>query len=350
MDNILDYSLKDLEQWFSRSGKRDFRARQVWQWLWAKQVRDFDSMSNVSRELRNELSRDFSIDWPAVDLVQTSSDGVVKFLLRLSDQEKIETVLIPEKNHYTLCISTQVGCAMGCTFCSTGRMGFTRNLSPAEICGQILTARDYLARTDNPLALRNIVVMGMGEPLLNLPNLLAGLEVMVHPLGLDFSPRRVTVSTVGLAKGLDELGRSENCSLAVSLHAPTQELREKIMPKAARLHIFDLIDILNNYPLKSRQRLTFEYILIKDVNDRPEHARQLVKLLSRYKGKKPKINLIAYNPPRSQLNPFGYKAPGPDRILAFEKILWAKDMTVILRKSKGADIDAACGQLKAERA
>jgi 23S rRNA (adenine2503-C2)-methyltransferase len=230
---------------------------------------------------------------------------------------------------------------MACTFCRTGQMGLTRNLTHGEILGQILVARHYLASIGAALKLRNLVFMGMGEPLLNYDNLLSALESLHHPQGLDFSCRRVTVSTVGIVPGILEFGRAGLGSLAVSLHAPDQELREKIMPKAAKaLPLPRLMEVLKQFPLKARENITFEYVLLGGVNDSPEQARDLVRLLSHVKGK---VNLIAFN----ESPGLPYQAPSPERVEIFQKILWDKGLTVTLRKSKGRDIFAACGQLLA---
>jgi 23S rRNA (adenine2503-C2)-methyltransferase len=265
----------------------------------------------------------------------------VKFLLTLADGEAVECVLIPEKDHYTACLSTQVGCAMGCGFCATGHMGFRRNMTSGEMLGQVFVARRHLLDKGEPLLLRNLVFMGMGEPLLNYDHLVQALEALHHPQGLDFSSRRITVSTAGLERHLLDLGRSGLCSLAVSLHAPTQALRERLMPGAAKLELSRLMELLREYPIKPRERLTFEYLLLDGVNDSLEDARELVRLLSRVKAK---VNLIVYNAAPG----LPYRPPSPERVFAFQEALKAKGLTATLRKSKGADIAAACGQLRAE--
>jgi 23S rRNA (adenine2503-C2)-methyltransferase len=347
MKDILNMTLPELTQWMVEDlGEPKFRAVQVWQWLWGKLARDFDSMTNVSKNTRNRLAQEAEIVWPEVQRVQQSQDGTTKLLLRLRDGALVETVLIPSENReggirLTQCLSTQVGCAMGCTFCSTGTMGFERNMSMAEIMGQVLVAREYLddRRLDHP-KLRNLVFMGMGEPLLNVREMMRVLESLNDDNGMNFSPRRITVSTCGIEKGLKELSDSGLAYLAVSLHAPTQELRARIMPKAARWPLPDLMRALESYTLKARERITFEYLLLGGVNDGIEQAKELVRLISRVKGK---LNLIVYNPSATDI----YQAPTPERILAFEQYLWKHNVTAIIRKSKGQDIDAACGQLKA---
>ena len=399
MTDILDLTYGELERFLTEEmHERPFRAKQLWQWLWQKGVTDFESMTDVSKNTRAELAKRAYIRWPEIAQTQVSTDGTTKFLLRLADGALVETVLIPgARGRLTQCLSCQVGCAMGCTFCSTGAMGFERNMTMAEILGQVLVARRYLdelARRGLPMpgaenladspedlfgaqemdqedgdwddggetspesggsaaqnapapgrggrdALRNLVFMGMGEPLLNLPNVMRALETLNSGTGLNFSPRRITVSTCGLREGLKELGDSGLAYLAVSLHAPTQELREKIMPKAARWPLDKFMEALSAYPLKTRERLTFEYLLLGGVNDGVEHAKALARLMSRVRGK---LNLIIYNP----ADGMPYMKPTPERILAFEQYLWSKNITAIIRKSKGQDIKAACGQLKAQ--
>ncbi len=347
MIDILNLTLPELQAFMEGMGEPKFRALQVWQWLWQKLARDFDSMSNVSKATRAKLAEVAFIGWPTVTTVEKSKDGTVKFLLALADGSQVETVLIPSKSRLgvgrlTQCLSSQVGCAMGCTFCSTGTMGFERNMTHAEILGQVLVAREYLedTRPEHP-KVRNLVFMGMGEPLLNLKEMMRSLESLNDDHGLNFSPRRITVSTCGIEKGLKELGESGLAFLAISLHAPDQELRAQIMPKAARWPLQDLMNALASYPLKTRERVTFEYLLLGGVNDSAEHAKALVKLVSKVKGK---LNLIVYNAAEGA----PYKAPTPQQVLAFEKILWDRNVTATIRKSKGQDIKAACGQLKAE--
>lgn len=349
MIDILNFTYPELEVFMTGElGEPRFRAVQAWQWLWGKMARSFDAMTNVSRDTRARLAERAYIRWPEVAAVEKSRDGVVKFLLRLADGALVETVLIPSESRggtarITQCLSCQVGCAMGCTFCGTGHMGFERNMTHAEILGQVLVAREHLGdvRLDRPV-LRNLVFMGMGEPLLNLEQVLRALRSLNDGNGLNFSPRRITVSTCGVEKGLRELGDSGLAYLAVSLHAPNQELRERIMPRAARWPLNDLMAALESYPLKTRERITLEYLLLGGLNDGPEHARELARLASRVKGK---LNLIVYNPAEGS----SYAAPSEERVLAFERLLWDRRVTAIVRKSKGQDINAACGQLKAAR-
>ncbi|SHN50076.1 23S rRNA (adenine(2503)-C(2))-methyltransferase RlmN [Desulfovibrio litoralis] len=347
MTNLLNLSQQELTEYMQSLGEPPFRAKQVWEWLWQKGVNDFDAMTNVSKETRKRLSESASIILPTLELLKESSDGTKKLLLQLEDGALIETVLIPSSSQkgeerMTQCISVQVGCAMGCTFCSTGQMGFKRNLTMSEILGQLLFARKLLGdnQPSRPI-IRNLVFMGMGEPLLNFKELMRSLHTLNNQAGLAFSPRRITVSTCGIEKGLLELGESGLAFLAISLHASNQALRAKIMPKAARWSLDDLMNALERYPLKARERLTFEYLLLGNVNDSLDDAKALARLMARVKGK---LNLIVYNP----VEGLPYKAPSSERVLAFEQYLWSKGLTAIIRKSKGQDIKAACGQLRAE--
>ncbi|MFT4302385.1 MAG: 23S rRNA (adenine(2503)-C(2))-methyltransferase RlmN, partial [Desulfovibrio sp.] len=274
MINLLNLTLPELEAWTQAElGEPKFRAMQIWQWIWQRMARDFDIMTNISRPCRERMAAKACIIWPEVTAVEESQDGTTKFLLRLEDGAQVETVLIPSDSRegvrrWTQCLSCQVGCAMGCTFCSTGEMGFERNMTMAEILGQILVAREHLGdtRLHWPM-LRNIVFMGMGEPLLNFNEIMRSLQSLNSDKGLNFSPRRITVSTCGIEKNLKELGECGLAFLAVSLHAPNQELRARIMPKAARWPLDRLMSTLQSYSLNTRERITFEYLLLGGVND-----------------------------------------------------------------------------------
>lgn len=341
MRNILELTYAELEAAVQAMGHQFFRARQLWQWLWRKGVRDFSAMTNIARDFRDQLGREWVVAWPEIVETRRSSDGTAKLLLRLTDGVTVETVLIPDKDRYTQCLSCQIGCPMGCTFCSTGLMGFVRNMTGGEIAAQVLVARDFLRAHGLAEEVKNLVYMGMGEPLLNWPEVRKSLDILSHAEGLEFSRRRITLSTCALRGGLEVFGAEGLALPAISLHAPTQEIREKLMPGAAKWHIDDLIVALQQLQLKPRERVTIEYILIRGVNDSLEHARTLVRLLSHLKCK---INLIAYNPGPG----IGYEAPEPEDVQAFENLLRKKGFTVTLRKSKGLDIAAACGQLKTE--
>ncbi|WP_419786023.1 23S rRNA (adenine(2503)-C(2))-methyltransferase RlmN [Pseudodesulfovibrio sp.] len=341
MQNLIELNKNDLEAFVAEDLREPrYRAEQIWQWLWQKRVREVDAMTNLSRPLREKLASMAVIAWPEIARVASSSDGTIKLLLRLGDGKLIETVLIPMQDRYSQCLSTQVGCAMACTFCNTGQLGFERNLTYGEIMGQILAGRQYLE--DQGLApLKNLVFMGMGEPLLNLDTLIKVLTDLPCERGLSLSWRRSMVSTVGFPDKLKILGDLEIALPAISLHAPTQELRARIMPKAAKVPLDELMRAVNAYPMRPRERITFEYLLLKGVNDSMEHADQLARLIDRRRGK---INLIAYNATEGM--PYG--APDPDQVLAFEKRLWDHGLTAFIRRSMGADIKAACGQLKAD--
>ncbi len=296
-------------------------------------------MTNISKALRSSLQQEFVLKKPAVVQRKESIDGTVKLLLGLYDGACIETVIIPEKAYYTQCISTQVGCPMGCVFCSTGRMGFKRNLTSGEIASQLLmAAQDLEDRGLDSTRLTNVVLMGMGEPLLNWDAVKQALGMMTDTLGLGLSRRRITLSTVGVKGRLQEFGQSRLGMLAVSLHAPDQELRRRLMPGAAAWDLKDMVKVLEEYPLAPRERVTIEYVLLKGINDSPAQARDLVRLLSRVKCK---VNLLAYNPGEQE----GYQPPEEQTILDFEALLRSKGLSVTLRKSKGQDISAACGQL-----
>ncbi|MDR2892108.1 MAG: 23S rRNA (adenine(2503)-C(2))-methyltransferase RlmN [Deltaproteobacteria bacterium] len=335
---LTDFIVKDL-------GEKPFRANQIWQWLWQRGAENFEEMTNVAKDLRAKLAERAVICLPQIAAEAKSADGTVKLLLRLADGELIETVLIPSESRggetrMTQCLSCQVGCAMGCTFCSTGSMGFTRNMTQAEILGQVLIGRKYLGDTIKREILRNLVFMGMGEPLMNYTEVMRSLETLNSEQGLGFSRRRITVSTCGIEQGLLELGSSDLAFLAISLHAADQKLREQIMPAAARWPLEDLLATLDKYPLAAREHLTFEYLLLGGLNDTPAQAAKLASISNKLNAK---VNLIAYNPAEGS----PYRAPSEAEILAFEQELWRRGVTAILRKSKGQDIKAACGQLKA---
>lgn len=343
--NILEMPYQALENWLKNDlGEPGYRATQIWQWLWQKMARNFADMTSVSGKLRLILSEMAVISWPEIVKTQTSSDGTCKFLLQFADGAQAETVLIPAENRaseirWTQCLSSQIGCPMGCSFCATGKMGFKRNMSMGEILGQILIGRNYLGdtRLDRPI-LRNLVFMGMGEPLLNLKALIPALESLANDRGMNFSPRRITVSTCGIDKGLEQLGESGLAYLAISLHAASQTLRESIMPGAAAWPLDQMFAALKKYPLKTREKITFEYLLLGGVNDSLADAKKLAALVSQVKGK---VNLINYN----RVENLPYEPASQERAAAFQKYLCDRHITAILRKSKGPDIQAACGQL-----
>ncbi len=322
-------------------GKERYRADQVVRWLYRHRVTGIGEMSNLSKACRGHLEALTYIGRPELVRKQESRDGTRKFLFRLEDGETIETVLIPDKERLTLCLSTQVGCRMGCRFCLTGRSGFTRQLRAGEIVGQVLAVVDWLSpRKASRGPLTNIVLMGMGEPLDNFDEVVKALEIMLYDDGLQFSSRRITLSTCGLAPRIPELARRVEVSLAVSLNAATDELRSRLMPVNRRYNLAALLEACRNYPLRQRRRITFEYILFADLNDSLEDARRLLRLLS---GFKVKVNLIPFNEHPDLPE---YKRPSPERIEAFLGYLLDHNLTVMIRRSKGADISAACGQLR----
>ncbi len=340
--NLRDYTLEELEALFLERGLPAFRGRQVFRWLTTPGLSSFEQMTDLPKPLRAELAEEFSIALPEVAKEEVSQDGTRKLALRLSDGEIIECVLIPEADHYTLCVSSQVGCAMGCAFCLTARMGFRRNLTPGEITGQVVRAREVLRREepDQGKPLRNIVFMGMGEPLANYGAVLKALKNLLHPKGFDFSSRRVTVSTVGLVPQIKRLGQDILVKLAISLHAADDETRSRLVPINKKYPLKDLISACHEYPLKKGWRITFEYVLLEGVNDSPKAARRLAKLL---RGIPAKINLIPFN----EHPDLPFKRPDEETILAFQKILMDAGYVATIRKSRGQDISAACGQLRA---
>ena len=344
--NILDLGYADLEAFFRQLGEPSFRARQVFQWVHQRGIDDFSQMTNVSKALRRKLSDIAEIKTPDIVSEQPAADGVRKWLLRLYDRQCIETVFIPEGDRGTLCISSQVGCALDCTFCATARQGFNRNLSVAEIVGQIFVARQRLAQemsskiTGKERIISNVVLMGMGEPLLNLDNVVTAMQIMLDDHGYGLSKRRMTLSTSGVVPALDRLGKMIDVSLAVSLHAPDNKLRDQLVPLNRKYPIEDLMAACKRYLAHKaqRDRITFEYVMLDGVNDSPAHAHQLVKALQ---GVPSKVNLIPFN----TFNGTQYKR-SPQRVVdRFRDILYGKGVNTITRKTRGHDIDAACGQL-----
>lgn len=331
--DLKNLTLEELTQFLFGMGKERFRAAQLMRWIYRRGVSDFAAMTDLSKELREELdARAFVSDWTP-ETAERSSDGTRKYLYRLADGQTVETVRIPmEGERATLCISTQVGCAMQCAFCLTGTFGLVRNLEPSEIVNQVCAAIK-----DGPI--NNIVLMGMGEPLHNLDNVVRALQILYAPEGFDFSPRRITLSTSGLVPEMLELGRRLRVNLAVSLNATTDAVRDELMPVNRRYPLKELMAACRQYPLSPRQRITFEYILIRDVNDTPADARRLVKLLH---GIPAKVNLIPFNEHEGS----AFRSPLPESIETFQSYLLDRNIVAIRRASKGQDISAACGQLK----
>jgi 23S rRNA (adenine2503-C2)-methyltransferase len=347
--DIAGVELPELEQALHALGHPRFHARQIFQWIHKRAVSDFALMSDLSRELRSTLADCFDIDTPAVVRREQSSDGTAKFLLALGDGKRIETVCIPENpaephnpadaDRVTFCVSTQVGCAMRCAFCLTGKMGIDRNLTAGEIVGQVRVLVRELNLPDHRF---NIVLMGMGEPLHNYEATMKALRILADEHGMGVSPRRVTLSTVGVLPALERLATEPVMpNLAISLHATTEEQRDLLVPINRKYSIEELLNACRRFPLKRRERITFEYVMLKDVNDTPEDARRLVRLLTGIKGK---VNLL----PLNEAAGIPFERPSDAAVSRFARILSERGVTVSVRKSRGRDIRAACGQLITE--
>ncbi len=334
--NLVDMTHHEIEDFLQDLGQDRYRATQVMKWIHQGMLDGFEGMSNLSKALRDTLSRRARIVFPEPVNALESSDGTRKFLLRLDDGQTIETVLIPGDDHDTLCVSTQVGCAMGCRICRTGRMGLIRDLTPGEIVVQLLTVRRLAPES----RITNMVFMGMGEPLSNFHSTVNAVRILTHPNGPGISWRRLTVSTVGLVPRMYDLGREVKVKLAISLNAVTDEQRDAIMPINRTYPLADLLAAAEAYPLPRRDRITFEYVLIDSFNDSDADARRLVRLLNKIRAK---VNLIP-------LNDEGHtdlRSPKPERVAKFQDILMSKSLMAVIRKSRGRDILAACGQLAA---
>jgi 23S rRNA (adenine2503-C2)-methyltransferase len=328
-----------LEQALADAGEPRFHGRQVFHWIWARGVADFAGMTNLSRTLRTRLAEIARVATPIVEARQTSSDGTTKFLLRLEDGRHIESVFIPDTPAQTFCVSTQVGCAMRCAFCLTGKMGLVRNLTAGEIAAQVRVLAHETGLTGAPF---NIVLMGMGEPLHNYVATMKAIRILADPEGLAVPPKRITLSTVGLLPELEKLAAEPLMpNLAISLHATTNEQRDALVPVNRKFMLEDLIAACKRFPLAKRRRITFEYVLLDGVNDTPEDARRLVRLLN---GIKAKVNLL----PLNEAAGISFRRPSDARVNAFAKILADKDVVVSVRRSRGRDIRAACGQLIVE--
>jgi len=331
-----------LRETLAGMGEKPFRAGQIFRQVHFRRAASFDEMTDLPRQLRARLAQRFSLGTPAIESVQASCDGTRKFRLRTRDGRFVEAVYMPdeEKGRRTLCVSTQVGCAMGCSFCLTGTMGLVRNLTPAEIAGEVHRVNSDLTQCGipGPRPLTNLVFMGMGEPLHNLDNLLAALELLLHADGAGFSHRHVTVSTSGLVPGIDRIGRESEVKLAVSLNASRDEERDVLMPVNRRWPLAELMAACRRFPLRNGRRITFEYVLLRGVNDSDDDAHRVAALLQ---GLPAKVNLIAYNENAG----LGYAEPDPERVARFREILDACRIVAMVRKNRGRDISAACGQL-----
>lgn len=338
--NLLDFDEQGLRAYFASIGEKPFRAQQLLKWIYHQGVTDFAAMTNLGLDLRQKLQQVAVIEPPRVLNEQVSTDGTTKWLMGFGGGNAVETVFIPEPSRGTLCISSQVGCALNCTFCSTGAQGFSRNLSTSEIIGQVWQAARALGHERNgQRRITNVVLMGMGEPLLNFEAVVPALSLLRDDLGFGLAAKRVTLSTAGLVPGIDRLRDTIDVALAVSLHAPEDRLRETLVPLNRKYPIRELMRACADYVSdKHKRSVTFEYTLIDGVNDHPEHARQLVKLLRRLPSK---LNLIPFNPfPGTR-----YRCSPEERIREFQSIVMEGGLIATVRKTRGEDIDAACGQL-----
>jgi 23S rRNA (adenine2503-C2)-methyltransferase len=335
LPNLLDFTLEEMQEFISSLGKEKFRARQIMKWLYQSGSASFEDMTTLSRDFRVKLSKIARINRPQIVKIQESRDGTKKALLRLEDGLFIESVLIPGKNNWTICVSTQAGCAMDCKFCLTARQGFKRNLKPSEITGQLITLKNEMPEGPE---IKNIVMMGMGEPLANYDNVLKAIKNLTCDFGMGFSNRKVTVSTCGLVPQILQLGKDICINLAVSLNAHDNETRSRLMPVNKKYPLEVLLEACKKYPMPGRRLLTFEYILMDGVNSSVQDAKKLADLL---KGQRCKLNLIVFN--EYPGSPF--KSPSQKTVEAFQKTLIDSHYTTMLRKSKGSDILAACGQL-----
>ena len=337
--NIRHVEPVEIEHFIAKIGEPKFRVKQIQEWLWLKQVQSFDQMSNLSKDLRQQLVEHFSLPALQLDTTQVSEDGTIKSRFRTIDDHFIEGVLIPTSDRKTACVSSQIGCSLSCKFCATGTLGRKRNLDFDEIFDQVsLIKKQSLEHYNEPLS--NIVFMGMGEPLLNYKNVLKSIEKISSPEGLGMSPRRITVSTAGVAKGIKQLGDDEvRFKLALSLHAANDKKRNEIMPINETNNIKALIDAMNYFYKKTGNEITFEYILFKDFNDSEKDALELVKIYRQVPADL--INIIEYNP----VDFFPFNKPDEQGFEQFTDILQKNRVNVRIRRSRGKDIDAACGQL-----
>ena len=334
-----------MESYFTGIGEKGFRAQQILQWVHQRGITRFDEMTNLSKVLREQLSACATIAFPKIIHEQRSSDGTIKWLIQLADGfNSVETVYIPEDNRGTLCISSQVGCTLDCKFCSTAKQGFNRNLSTAEIISQLWIANQALGRfqENGPRRITNVVMMGMGEPLLNFTNMIPALELMKDDLAYGLSRRRVTISTAGVVPMIDRLAETTQVALAVSLHASNDEMRDKIVPLNRKYPLSELLAACKRYvKIQSGESITFEYVMLDGVNDSDKAAKQLIKLLADIPAK---MNLIPFNPfPGAD-----YQCSTSERMKSFQSILQKSGMVATIRKTRGDDIDAACGQLVGE--
>ena len=350
--NLLDLDRDGLERFFADElGEKRFRAHQVMKWMYHRHVCDFAEMSDLGKDLRTKLEARAVVMPPPVILDKPSADGTHKWLLGMDQTNAIEAVFIPDKGRGTLCVSSQVGCGLNCQFCSTATQGFNRNLSTAEIIGQVWVAAKHLGNVPHrQRKLTNVVMMGMGEPLLNFDNVVRAMSIMRDDYGFGLANKRVTLSTAGLVPMIDRLSEVSDVSLAVSLHAPNDALRTELVPLNKKYPIDELLDACVRYAMrKPRTSITFEYTMMQGVNDLPEHARALAKLMRRIDAKvqranTAKVNLIPFNP----FDGTRFERSEESRIRDFQKLLLDAGVLTMVRRTRGDDIDAACGQLKGQ--
>ena len=334
--NLLGLGAAELEQLALSMDEKAFRGRQLYHQIYQRRTQEFDQMPELPKDFRRALSEKYSLTYPEVENRTGAADGTVKFLLRLEDTRFIETVFIPEGKRQTLCVSSQIGCDVGCTFCRTAQMPFQRNLHPGEIVGQLLAVMQIGLLRERGF---NLVFMGMGEPLYNYQNLGKAFRIMIDPSGMGLSHRKITVSTSGVVPVLKKMATEETLpNLAISLNATTNKVRDAVMPINQKWNLEELMQVCRSFPLEPRRRLTFEYVLLKDVTDSDEDARRLAKLV---RGARAKVNLIPYNPGVG----LGYARPHWGRVKKFQQILMSQQVTTLVRRPRGDEIAAACGQL-----
>ncbi len=333
--DLKEFTLYELQELIVSMNELSYRANQLYDWVYKKKIYDFEKMQNISKETRAKFSEKFFIksDYKIDEF--KSSDGTIKFRFTLGDGAIVESVYIPDATRRTLCVSTQVGCPLGCRFCLTGRSGFVRNLSVGEMVAEVMEVRDRLGKDEK---ITNIVLMGMGEPLLNYDNVVKFIRILIDPLGFAFAKRKVTLSTSGIIPELERFIKEVDVSLSVSLNAPDDDIRSLIMPINKKFPIQSILRVASQYPKIHKRMVTFEYVMIQGINDSPEDAKKVARLL---RGIRCKINLIPYNE-----NPFSdFKRPTDEAIAEFQQILKNHNYTATIRKSRGQDISAACGQL-----
>ncbi len=337
--DLKNLSLSELTEFLVSFGKERYRSVQILRWLYQTGVQTFDEMTNLSKKFRKDLSQVSFISSLQPVRVEQAKDGTKKFLFQLDDGNRIESVLIPDKDRLTLCLSTQVGCALGCRFCLTGKLEWKRDLTTSEILNQILAVKRTLPEN---ASITNVVLMGMGEPLANYENTLKALALMVHPDAFKFSSRRITLSTAGLLPRLEQLSKEKiSFCLAISLNATNEETRSSLMPVNRRYPLDKILELCKKFPLRPRSRITFEYVLLEGINDSPRDAKRLIKIL---RGIPSKVNLI----PLNEAPGIPFKKPSEETVRRFQEILIEGGLTAIVRASKGGEISAACGQLQAK--